>query len=62
MIDYDMIVGQADLYYRHNSSIGAYFESFTKKEFESEPESVEVSKKNLDGSSNLDYMYLRMAH
>ena len=65
MADYDMLDGQADqadLYYRHNSSIENYFESFIPEEFESEPKSVGVSKKNQGGSCNLDYMYLRMDH
>ena len=37
---------QADLYYRHNSGIGAYYENFAQKKFGSEPESVRVFKKN----------------
>ena len=49
MTNYDMMVrqtDQADIYYRHNFSIGAYFESFASKKFRSEPESVGVFKKN----------------
>ena len=53
---------QADHYYRHNFGIGAYSESSAQKKFGSQPESVGVSKKNQDDSSNLGYMYLRMDH
>ena len=65
MIDCNGMAGQADqtdLYYKHNFGIGAYSESSAQKKFESEPESVGVSKKNQGGSSNLGYMYLRMGH
>ena len=51
---------QADLYYRHNYDIGVYFESYVQMAFGSELESVEVSKKNQGGSSNLDYICLKM--
>ena len=63
--DYDMVAGQADqtdLYCRHNFGMEAYSESFIEEKFGSEPESIGVSKKNQDGSQNLDYMYLRMSH
>ena len=53
MADYDIVAGQTDqtdLYYRHNSGIRAYSESFAQEEFGSKPESIEVSKKN-QGSS-----------
>ena len=49
MADCDMVGGQANqanLYYRHNSGIGVYFESFAPKEFGFEPESIGVFKKN----------------
>ena len=65
MVDCDMVAGQADqadLYYRYNSGIEAYSESFASKEFGSEPEFVGVSKKNQDSFSNLGYMHLRMGH
>lgn len=42
--------------------IEVYFENSAYEEFGSEPTSVESSKKNWDGSSNLGYMYLRMDH
>ena len=65
MADCDMVarlIDQADLYYRHNSGIGAYFESFAQKKFGSGPESIGISKKNQGGFSNLDYIYLRIDH
>ena len=68
MADYDKMVAQADqsdqvdLYYRYSFDIGVFFENFAYVEFGSEPESVESSKRNQDGSSNLGYMYLRMDH
>ena len=64
-VDYDMVAGkayQADLYYRHNFGIGIYFDNFISIKFGSEPESVEMSKKNYGGCSNLDYMNLKMDH
>ena len=63
--NFDMVAGQidwADLYCRHNSGMEAYSESFAKEEFRSEPESIGISKKNQDGSSGLNYMYLKMDH
>ena len=60
--DCSRMARQADLYYRHNSGIGAYFEDFTQEKFGSGPESIGVFKKNQDGSSNLGYMYLKMGH
>ena len=62
MADCNRMVEQADLYYKHSFGIGAYSESFAWKKFWSEPESVGISKKNWDGSSDLGYMHLRMGH
>ena len=63
--DCNKMAGQADqtdLYYRHSFDTGVYFESFVSTIFGFELESVEVSKKNQGGSSNLDYICLKMGH
>ena len=63
--DYNRMAGQADqadLYYKYSCDIGAYFESYAQEKFGSGPEFVGVFKKNQGGSSNLDYIHLRMGH
>ena len=65
MTDCNRMAGQADQadhYYRHNFGNEAYSESSAQKKFGSGLESIGVSKKNQDDSSNLGYMYLRMDH
>ena len=63
MVDWDTKVLQVDqVVYKHSFGSGGYFENFAYfgSFVQGESGFVEVSKKNQDGFSNLDYMYLKM--